>query len=179
MIHDSLTGGPSTNSFVSGVSQPAQAIRSVYIFLGALLNPDNSWEVLGWTADLNPPHAGCGSFALCQLFIHYVPNPELGRWGSIMDFERHPLFIIYDNTLKGASENAIMAGRWDVNSAYWVQVPFYCAWDLPGETDIGIPLMNQIGSDPTLCSPEFGCTGYQRFSHGYIWQEQSEKHCWV
>lgn len=177
--------GPSTNSWVDGLSQPAQAIRGVYIFLGALLNPDNSWEALGWTADLNPPHVGCGSFALCQLFIHYVPNPELGRWGSIMDVKRHPQTLEYEN-VPGImfDANAIMVGRWDVNSAYLVQLPFYLSWLLgtegeqvvPNGTDIGIPMNNQLDSsiNATLCPSEFDCEGYQRFSHGYIWEEQNE-----
>ncbi len=168
--------GPSTNSWVSGVSEPAQAIRAVYIYLGSLLNPDNSWEALGWTADLNPPHAGCGSFALCQLFVHYVPNPELGRWGSIMDFKRHPQTFEYENNPNITFDaNAIMAGRWDVDSAYWVQLPFYYAWE-QATTDIGLPLMNQLDSsvDPVRCPSSQGCTGYQRFSHGYIWEKQNE-----
>lgn len=176
----SITAGPtlytSTNSWVSGVSQPAQAIRGVYTFLGALLNPDNSWEALGWTADLNPPHVGCGSFALCQLFIHYVPNPELGRWGSIMDFKRHPQTFEFENNPNVTFDaDAIMAGRWDVNSAYLVQLPFYLSWLLgtPNGRDIGIPLMNQIGTDPALCFLE-GCVNYQRFSHGYVWSKSGQ-----
>lgn len=171
-------GGTSTNSHVNAPDAPAQAIRNVYKTYGLLENPDNSWKFFGWTADLNPVQQGCVTIPRCQLFIHYTPDPDVGYWGSIIDFRRHSALLIYDGLLKAADSNAIMTFRWDVNSAYWVQLPFYYSWEagtkgqpmvLDGRK-IGAPLMDKIGTDPTRCPAGQGCIGYQRFSHGYIWE---------
>lgn len=81
------------------------------------------------------------------------------------------------------SDNAIMVSAWDTLSAYAVRLPFYLAWRLGAPspwpaTKIGIPLMNEIpggtGQDCGIygdcCPTSEGCTKYQRFSHGYIWE---------
>lgn len=80
-----------------------------------------------------------------------------------------------------------MVGDWNLGSAYVVTPPFYYSWllgdtlsteDSPRTGPIGIPLMHWIdGSSPQMCNLvkccatlSTFCVQYQRFSHGYIWQ---------
>jgi murein DD-endopeptidase MepM/ murein hydrolase activator NlpD len=166
----STAGGPSTNSYISGIQTPSQAIRQKFKGLGDLgFGP--SWGVAGWTSDITGTQWGCGGWQFCQLYIHYEPNPVTGAWGSVITLRKHPESNWYADGFQAWEYNAIMAGRWAVNDAYWVRLPFHRAWLLANFTQrIGLPLMDQIGTYPGLCPTSLGCTAYQRFSHGYVWR---------
>ena len=150
----------STNSVVGNITLPGAAIRNRYVATGT---SSSSWGNAGWTAARSETEAACTSaFPRCALYVHYVPDPAEGHWGSRMEFRRHPT----------DGYGAIMAGRWDVNSAFWVWVPFYSKWRDGGQSpngtlrNIGIPLMDRTGQEPFLCVEP--CIAYQRFHVGYI-----------
>ncbi len=199
-LTDGPTLYESTNSLVGDTnpsSQPEYAIREVYRDLGNMFGVDNrSWNLFGWTADLtaDPPppatptveHVGCTTDPLCQLYVHAEPYPCCGPWGWAQNFRKHPETVTIEGTPAPYTDNSIMVGVWDPDAAYWVSVPFYEAW-LLGEPNpdpelpaakIGLPLMHAIpassqqtcGSEGYCCPTSEGCTKYQRFSHGYIWE---------
>lgn len=94
-----LTANPtlytSTNSQIGIFNLPGLAIRDKYSTTG------NSWVNIGWTAARSETAAGC-SISNCALYVHYVPDPAEGHWGSRQEFRRHPT----------DGYGAIMAGRW-------------------------------------------------------------------
>ncbi len=153
---------PSTNSTVGAFNAPGAAIRAQYFNLGSAFT---SWDVVGWTADQSGSGNGCApSFPECRFYLHYWPLPAEGHWGSRQEFRTHP-----DSS--GFGYRSIMAGRWAVDNAYLVEQSFYQAWYAGGELtgyNIGIPLMDRIGSSVLLCPASLGCLSYQRFHLGYI-----------
>lgn len=170
----SITAGPtiyaSTNSWVSGTSAPAQAIKGLFKAVGAAYT---TWWTVGWTADITGNQAGCESWPFCQLYIHYEPDADEGHWGSLISLGKHQETVYLGLNPVPHDFNAIMAGRWgDADEAYWVKLPFHLAWQtayLPGEPGpLGLPLMDEIGQDPELCPPSV-CSSYQRFNFGYVW----------
>ncbi len=152
----------STNSVIGDITSPGAAIRDSYIASGG-------WGNVGRTAARSGTEAGCpATFPLCALYVHYVPHPAEGHWGSRMEFRRHPT----------DGYGAIMAGRWNIDEAFWVWVPFYNKWRAGGQSptgtvhNIGIPLMNRTAADPFLCGAP--CLAYQRFHVGYIRETEAD-----
>jgi hypothetical protein len=177
-IDDATNPSSSTNSFVSGSSAPAQAIRQKYWDFGELgFGP--SWGVAGWTADRTGTQEGCGSNPYCRLYVHYHPNPVVGRAGSKIELRKHPEPVLLGGQNASHDFNAIAVGRWGLSDAYWVDLPFHLSWlfgaVVPGSNPPvyrppGPPLIDSIPAFGGLCNSSIGCVCYQRFHVAYIWQ---------
>lgn len=166
-VTNSSSAGPSTNSTVGNITVSGGAIHDKYFDVGAAVT---SSAVVGWTADRTESQNGCpASFLYCRLYPHYFPDPAEGHWGTRQEFRLHP-----DGA--GREYGSIMTGRWALDSAYWVQPPFYDEFLQGGFVGssttryrISMPLMDQIGNFPGLCEAAVGCVNYQRFHLGYVW----------
>jgi hypothetical protein len=134
----------------------------------ALNGYGSSWLTVGWTSDRHGNQAGCWASApFCRLEVHHVSDPNVGHWGSKQDFRQHPGPGTYEYS-------SLMVGRWNVNTAYWVQKGIFSAWfNNWGVT--GIPVAEQIGptgGSGTLC-PTAYCVRFQKFHRGYVWENTS------
>lgn len=169
------TNYQSSNSVVGNFTFPGGSIRQQYLDLGAVYG---SWWTVGYTADWTSSQSGCGSAPppsapFCRLYVHYVPDPQEGHWGSVQVFRQDPSVPVFN-------DNAIMVGRWDDPAnpndpywdAYWMEEPFFAAW-LAGLQSGGLPVMDMIPAFGNLCPLALDCVHYQRLSVGYIWEHDT------
>lgn len=139
----------STNSRIGGFSGPDLAIRDKYFAIGVAAS-NWSWNVVGWTAN-----------ASRGLDVH-----GFRTWGWEQNFRHDP-------DAWGREWKGIYVGVWSPAVAYYVDSPFWQAWEFGAWVSsqywsISIPRAD-IGGCPPGSDPI--CLFYQRFHLGYIWMD--------